>query len=159
MRIGLQYFAETNESATTTPKVSMTTELWYAKTEDFGDKKQIFMVQSIPAIQTPQEPINYGSLESTTEFQAEGTRKAESIQIPILYVEAQHNELKAIADSKDTVYFMVKLPNSTSKTQPKTFKFAGTIDIALDEISIDGLLQETLTIFKSSLVTEDTWAE
>mgnify|MGYP003303680454 CR=1 FL=1 len=151
--------AEVNTSATTTPKTTMRTELWYSTSSSYTSMKQVFMVQSIPAIQPPKDAINYGCLESSTEFQTEGTRKAETISVPILYVEAQHNELKTLADVGTELYFVVKLPESTTATagHPLACKFSGTIDISLDEQSIDSMIQETLTIYKDSPVTETTW--
>ena len=151
--------AEVNTSAKTTPKTSMKTELWYSV--DSGTKTQIFMVQSIPQLQTPQEPITYGSLESSTEFQTKGTRKAESIAIPVLYVAEQHSALKALADANSKLTFYVKFPDSTAPTseKPLTYTFSGTIDLANDEISIDGMLAETITIYRDSVVTETTWTE
>lgn len=152
--------AEVNASATTTPKTSMQTELWYSTARE-GAKTQIFMVQSIPQLQTPQDPITYGSLESTTEFQTKGTRKAESISIPILYVAEQHTALKQLADDNTQLFFYVKFPDSTAPTSesPLTFTFSGTIDMANDEISIDGMLAETITVYRDSLVEETTWDE
>lgn len=153
--------AKENSSATTVPKISMTTELYYSESNDYSDKEQIFMIQSIPQLQAPSEPVTYGCLESDTEYQTEGRKKAESIQIPILYVSVQHDTLKAFADAKTKLYFMVKLPNSTAPANGKPLieKFSGTIDISLDAIELDGILQETLTIFKDSSVSEDKWTE
>ena len=151
--------AEVNTNATTTPKTTMKTELWYSTSSSLTSLKQIFMVQEIPVLQAPKEAVNYGCLESSTEFQTEGTRKAETITVPILFVEAQHNELKALADANTELYFVVKLPDSTSATagHPICEKFSGTIDVSLDTLPIDGMITENLTIYKDSPVTEDTW--
>lgn len=151
--------AEINPSATTTPKTSMRTELWYSQNSGYTGLKQIFMVQEIPVLQAPKDAINYGCLEASTEFTTDGTRKAETITVPVLLVEAQHNELKALADANTELYFCVKLPDSTSATagHPICEKFSGTIDLTFDTFSIDGMIQENLTIYKDSLVTEDTW--
>lgn len=151
--------AEVNTNATTTPKTTMKTELWYSTSSSYSSLKQIFMVQEIPVLQAPKDAINYGCLESSTEFQTEGTRKAETITIPVLLVEAQHNELKTLADAGTEVYFCVKLPESTTATagHPICEKFSGTIDITFDALSIDGMIQENLTIYKDSTVEEDTW--
>lgn len=151
--------AEVNTSATTTPKTSMRTELWYSTNSGYTGLKQIFMVQEIPVLQAPKDAINYGCLEASTEFQTEGTRKAETIKVPVLLVEAQHNELKALADANTEIYFCVKLPESTTATagHPICEKFSGTIDLTFDTFSIDGMIQENLTIYKDSLVTETTW--
>ena len=151
--------AEINTSATTTPKTTMKTELWYSTSNTYSGLKQIFMVQEIPVLQAPKEAVNYGCLESSVEFQTEGTRKAETITIPVLLVEAQHNELKTLADNNTKIYFCVKLPESTTATagHPICEKFSGTIDITFDTLSIDGMIQENLTIYKDSVVTETTW--
>ena len=151
--------AEVNPSATTTPKTSMRTELWYSTSSSYTSLKQIFMVQEIPVLQAPKEAINYGCLESSVEFQTEGTRKAETITVPVLLVEAQHNELKALADANTKIYFAVKLPESTTATagHPICEKFSGTIDLTFDTFSIDGMIQENLTIYKDSVVEETTW--
>ena len=151
--------AEINTSATTTPKTTMRTELWYSTSSSFSSMKQIFMVQEIPVLQSPKDAINYGCLEASTEFTTEGTRKAETITVPILLVEAQHNELKALADANTELYFAVKLPDSTTATtgHPICETFSGTIDLVFDTLSIDGMIQENLTIYKDSIVTETTW--
>lgn len=151
--------AEVNPSATTTPKTTMKTELWYSTNSNYTSLKQIFMIQEIPVLQAPKEAINYGCLESSVEFTTEGTRKAETITVPLLYVEAQHNELKALADANTEIYFAVKLPESTTATagHPLCEKFSGTIDLSIDTMSIDGMIQENLTIYKDSVVTETTW--
>ena len=151
--------AEVNPSATTTPKTTMKTELWYSTNSNYTSLKQIFMIQEIPVLQAPKEAINYGCLESSVEFTTEGTRKAETITVPLLYVEAQHNELKALADANTEIYFAVKLPESTTATagHPLCEKFSGTIDLSIDTMSIDGMIQENLTIYKDSIVAETTW--
>lgn len=150
--------AETS-SYTTTPKTSMTTELWYSTSSSYTSLTQIFMVQSIPKLQSAKEAITYGCLESSVESQTEGTRKAENIEVPILYVEAQHEALKTLADANTELYFIVKLPTSTATTtnSPLVEKFSGTIDLSLDTIEIDGMLQETMTIYRDSPVTEAKW--
>ena len=151
--------AEINPSATTTPKTSMRTELYYTTNSGYTGLTQIFMVQEIPALQSPKDAINYGCLESSTEFTTDGTRKAETITVPLLYVEAQHNTLKSLASAGTKLYFVVKLPESTTATagHPNCYKFSGAIDLTLDTMSIDGMIQENLTIYRDSLVTEDTW--
>lgn len=151
--------AEINTNATTTPKTTMKTELWYSTSSSYSSMKQIFMVQEIPVLEEPADPINYGCLEASTEFQTEGTRKASTMTIPILYVEAQHNELKALADANTELYFAVKLPETTTATagHPVCAKFSGTIDLTFDAMGIDGMIQENMTIYKDSTVTETTW--
>lgn len=143
-------------TATTTPQTSMETELYYSTAESGTELKQIFQVQEIPTLVSAQDPVTYSNLESQEEYAAKGTRKYESIAIPILYVEAQHDELKALETADTSVWFFVKLPDSTAETtdKPLTFKFKGKLSLSNDTISIDGMLQETITIFRESTVTE-----
>lgn len=147
-------------SATLTPpKVSAGTELWYSTNETpatSADLIQIFLVQEIPTIKAAPEGVTYGCLESKSQGVAEGVANAESLTVPILYSEDQHDALKALADAKTQIYFWVKLPESTAGEagKPLTFKFSGTIFIGNDTISLNGILQENMTIYRDMDVTE-----
>ena len=151
--------AEVNTSATTTPKTTMRTELWYSENENYSNMKQIFMVQTLPTLRSAKDAVNYGCLESSTEFQTDGTSKAETITIPILYVEGQHNDLKALKDANKKLYFAVKLPDATASVSghPLCEKFSGTIDLTFDSRDQGSMIQENLTIYRDSDVTETTW--
>ena len=148
--------AKVNAAAKTTPQTTMETELHYATSASGTGMKQIFMVQEIPALTSPPEPQTYSSLESDEEFAAPGRKKYESIEITVLYVEEQHDELKALADAKTEVYFFVKLPDSTavSDGKPLVYSFPGTLGLGNDTFSSDGMIQEKITIYKSGSVTE-----
>lgn len=148
--------AEVNTDAKTTPKGTARTELHYATSETGTGMKQIFMVQEIPKLESAPEPKTYSALESSEEFATPGKKKYEAIEIPILYVEEQHDELKALSNAGTQVWFFVKLPDETAANsgRPLTYKFPGTLHIANDSISNDDMIKETLTIYKSGKVQE-----
>lgn len=98
--------AEFNADAKTTPKGTMRTELWYAKSGDGAEKKQIFMVQEIPKLESAPEQITYTALESSEEFATPGKKKSEPLEVPVLYVAEQHKELKTISESHTRVWFL-----------------------------------------------------
>ena len=137
------------------PKVSTLSTLWYASTLT-GEKNQIAYVQEIPPLKSAKEPITYNALDLDEEQQAKGTRKAETLTIPVLFTEEQHDALKALSDSDEEYYWFIKLPDSTAKTsgKPLVFYFSGACDLGLDTIAIDDMLKENLTIYRSSKVDE-----
>lgn len=139
----------------TTPKVSTLSTLWVA-TSLTGDRTQVAYVQEIPALKSAKEAITYNALDLDEEQQAKGSRKAETLTIPLLFTETQHDVLKAKADSDDEYYWFVKLPEATASTSdsPIVFSFTGACDLGMDTIAIDDMLKENLTIYRSSQVTE-----
>jgi len=139
-----------------TPKTSLLTKLYCSKTLG-GEKKHIAYVQSVPPLKPPKEPITYSALDLEEEQQAKGTRKAETLTIPILYTELQHDYLNSLAAEDDDNYFFVQLPEETAETvgKPLTWYFKASIDLSNDTIEIDGMLQENITLYKSSPVLEN----
>ncbi|MCY1715225.1 hypothetical protein [Caproiciproducens galactitolivorans] len=148
-----------NNPSLTPPKTSMGTELWYSTKKAptaKADLIQIFLVQEIPALESAPESVSYSCLESPNEGTAEGVAKAESLKIPVLYSETQHDALKALSDAKTQIYFWVKLPDSTAAVEgkPLTFVFSGTVHLSNNTISNNGVLQDEMTIFRDMTVTE-----
>lgn len=139
----------------TTPRVSTLTTLWYATTLT-GTRTQVAYVQEIPALKSAKEAITYNALDLEEEQQAKGSRKAETLTIPILFTESQHDTLKTLADSDEEYYWFIKLPEATATTanSPIVFHFTGACDLGMDTISIDGMLQENITLYRSSEVSE-----
>lgn len=137
------------------PQVSTLTTLWNAETLD-GERTQVAYVQSIPALKQAKEAITYNALDLPEEQQAKGSRKAETLTIPILFTETQHDTLKELADANKDSYWFIQLPESTATQtgKPLTFYFTGDCDIGMDAIEIDGMLQENLTLYRSSEVLE-----
>lgn len=138
-----------------TPKVSTLSTLWYSETLT-GERTQVAYVQEIPALKSAKEAITYNALDLEEEQQAKGSRKAETLTIPILFTETQHDALNTIANSDKEYYWFIKLPDSTATTtnKPLVFYFTGACDMGLDTIAIDDLLKENLTIYRSSKVQE-----
>ncbi|HCA28908.1 MAG TPA: hypothetical protein DEP23_04720 [Ruminococcaceae bacterium] len=147
-------------SATLTPpKTSVGTELWYSEKETpstTADLIQIFLVQEIPTLKSAPEAVTYSCLESPNEGTARGVAKSETLTVPILFSEAQHDALKALADANTQLYFWVKLPDTTAAEsgKPLTFKFSGTIYLENDTISNNSTIQENLTIYRDMVVGE-----
>ncbi len=137
------------------PKVSTLTGLYYAETLN-GEKTQIAFVQSIPPLKKAKEAITYNALDLEEEQQAKGSRKAEALEIPVLFTEPQHDKVKVLADSDKSYYWFIQLPKETAVTsdKPLTFYFSGAVDLGLDELEIDGMIQETITVYRDSKVQE-----
>lgn len=142
------------------PKTSTLTKLFHA--EDLAKlvaeatRKQVALVQSIPEFLTAPEPITYSALDIDDERQAPGRKKAESIEIELLFTEDQYDELKAIQDAKTNGYWAIQLPEETATQagKPLTWYFTGTCHIGMSEIAIDDMLKAKLTIYRSSAVEE-----
>ena len=142
------------------PKTSTLTKLFHAddlaKLVAEATRKQVAFVQSIPEFLTAPEPITYSALDIDDERQAPGRKKAESIEIEILFTEDQYDELKALQDAKTNGYWAIQLPEETASTvgKPLTWYFTGTCYIGMTEIAIDDMLKAKLTIYRSSAIEE-----
>lgn len=138
-----------------TPKVSTLSTLWYAETLT-GERTQVAYVQEIPPLKTAKEAITYNALDLEEEQQAKGNRKAETLTIPILFTESQHDSLTALSDSDKEYFWFIKLPDSTASVdgKPLVFNFTGACDLGMDTIAIDDMLKENLTLYRSSKVKE-----
>ena len=139
----------------TAPQSSIKTTLWYSETK-FGEKTQIAFVQCIPTMTSPKEGIAWGALDDDEEHMAKGRRKAESKEIVILYTEQQYKKLKEIADSDKSYWFFVKYPESTKdqETDSLVMSVSASMDLAHNEIAIDDMLQDTMTLFTDSKLEE-----
>lgn len=142
------------------PKTSTLTKLFHAddlaKLVAEATRKQVALVQSIPEFLTAPEPITYSALDIDDERQAPGRKKAELIEIELLFTEEQYDELKAIQDAKTNGYWAIQLPEETAVQagKPLTWYFTGTCHIGMSEIAIDDMLKAKLTIYRSSAVEE-----
>lgn len=139
----------------TIPKTSTLSTLWRAETLT-GEKTQIAWVQEIPPLKQAKEAIVYNALDLDEEQQAKGTRKAETLTIPLLFTHTQHKSLNESAESNKEYYWFIKLPDDTAETEgsPLVFSFTGACDLGLDTIAIDDMLKDNLTIYRSSKVLE-----
>ena len=142
------------------PKTSTLTKLFHAddlaKLVAEATRKQVAYVQSIPQFLTAPEPITYSALDIDDERQAPGRKKAESIEIELLFTEEQYDELKAIQEAKTNGYWAIQLPEETAEQtgKPLTWYFTGTCHVGMSEIAIDDMLKAKLTIYRSSNIEE-----
>lgn len=137
-----------------TPYSTMLSKLYYA-TELTGKKIQVAWVQEIPEFDPAPEGIEFSALDTDYTGQTPGRRSADAIPIPILFTEAQHDTLKALDKSKD-YYWFILLPEETATTpgKPVCFNFQAKVRLGLAAMAIDDMLQETLTLYKSTEVSE-----
>jgi hypothetical protein len=153
MRLKINYKGEKKMA---TPKTSILTKLYYATTLDAVSKSQVLYVQEIPALEEAAEAITYNALEFESERQEQGTKTASQITIPVLYQESQHDALKTLSDAKTELYWFIRYPDATATVSgdPLVKYFTGTCNLVGDAITIGEMLQETLTIYRSSDVEE-----
>lgn len=137
-----------------TPYSTMLSKLYYA-TELTGEKTQVAWVQEIPEFDPAPEGIEFSALDTDYTGQVPGRRSADAIAIPILFTEAQHDKLKALDKSTD-YYWFILLPEETATTQgkPVCFNFQAKVRLGMAALSVDEMLQETITLYKSTEVSE-----
>lgn len=137
------------------PKTSTLTKLYHAATKT-GEKSQVAFIQSIPEFLTAPEPITYSALDIDDERQVEGRKKAETLEIELLFTEEQYEELKTLADAKTNEYWFIQLPESTAITtsKPLTWCFQATCFVGMSEIAIDDMLKSKLTLYRNSAIEE-----
>ena len=137
-----------------TPYSTMLSKLYYSETLE-GEKTQIAFVQSIPEFDPAPEGIEWSALDTDYTGQTPGRRSADAIAIPILFTEPQHDKLKALDKTKD-YYWFILLPEETATTpgKPICFNFQAKVRTGMAEMAIDDMLQETITLYKSTEVSE-----
>lgn len=137
-----------------TPYSTMLSKLYYSETLE-GEKTQVAWVQEIPEFDPAPEGIEFSALDTDYTGQVPGRRSADAIAIPILFTEAQHDKLKALDKSTD-YYWFILLPEETATTQgkPVCFNFQAKVRLGMAALSVDEMLQETITLYKSTEVSE-----
>lgn len=136
-----------------TPAVAKKMKISFSPTLT-GERTDVAFVQSIPAFFSLPDPITYTALDLEEEMQAEGIRKAENFDMPILYTENQWDDLSAIADAKQDVYWFIQMPEETATEvgKPLTFYFKGRIGLGNDAFETENMIQITARVYKSSAV-------
>lgn len=136
------------------PRTSTLTKLFHAETL-IGERSQVAYVQSIPEFQIAPEPITWSALDIDDERQAIGRKKAENIEIEIIFTEEQYDELKAIEKAGTNAYWFIQLPEETSTTnKPLTWSFQATAHVGMSEIAIDDMLKAKITLYRNTAITE-----
>lgn len=136
-----------------TPYSTILSKLYYS--EQLGvSPKQVSFVQEIPDFDPAPEGIEWSALDTDYTGQVPGRRSADTIAIPILFTKEQHETLKALDKSKD-YYWYILLPDETNpEGEPPCFYFQAKVRLGMNALSLDEMLQETLTLYKSTEVLE-----
>ena len=137
-----------------TPYSTILSKLYYSTSMD-GEKTQVAYVQEIPDFDPAPEGIEWSALDTDYTGQVPGRRSADTIAIPILFTEEQHDTLKALDKATDYYWFIV-LPEETASTtgKPLCFYFQAKMRLGMNALAVDEMLQETLTLYKSTDVQE-----
>ena len=137
-----------------TPDVTTLTKMWYSTTLT-GERTQVSFTEEIPELESAPEAITATVLDLDYELSQPGIRKAETIEIPVLYTQTQHQRLKAL-DSDTEYFWFFQLPNATAVTAntPLVRYFKGKIRVTMDAISPEEFIKDKVTLYKTSAVSE-----
>ncbi len=139
--------------AANTPYSTILSKLYYS-TSLSGTKTQVAWVQEIPEFDPAPEGIEFSALDTDYTGQVPGRRSADTIAIPVLFTKDQHDILKALDDKTD-YYWFILLPEETNPDgDPPCFYFQAKVRIGMGALSLDEMLQETITLYKSTEVSE-----
>ena len=141
--------------ATTTPQVAMKAEVSYATTLT-GNRTKIGYVQKVGQLKTLKEGQTYSALDLDEERMAKGKRKAEAVDIEMMFIQEVHKAMGVIADEDTEIYLFVKYPESTASvaSKPLVQTVKCTIDIAGQEMNDGDFIKDTMRVFKNSKVVE-----
>ena len=137
------------------PRTTMMTKLFHASTKT-GERSQIAYVQSIPEFLTAPEPITWSALDIDDERQAVGRKKAENLEIELIFTEEQYDELKALETANSNEYWFIQLPaeTATQDGKPLTWKFQATVHVGLTELALDDMIKAKITLYRNTAVEE-----
>lgn len=141
--------------ATTTPQVAMKAEVSYATTLT-ENRTKIGYVQKVGQLKTLKEGQTYSALDLDEERMAKGKRKAEAVDIEMMFIQEVHKAMGVIADADTEIYLFVKYPESTASvaSKPLVQTVKCTIDIAGQEMNDGDFIKDTMRVFKNSKVVE-----
>lgn len=134
-----------------TPQVAMKAEVSYATTL-IGEKIKIGYVQKVGQLKTLKEGQTYSALDLDEERMAKGKRKAETVDIEMLFIQETHKKIKDIADKDTPIYLFVKYPDSTATVEGKALvqTVKCTVDIAGQELNDGDFIKDIMRVFKES---------
>ena len=136
-----------------TPYSTILSKLYYSETLE-GEKKQVSWVQEIPDFDTAPEGIEFSALDTDYTGQVPGRRSADAIPIPVLFTKEQHDVLKTLDKTKDYYWFILLPPETNPSGEPPCLYFQAKVRLGMNALSLDEMLQETLTLYKSTEVQE-----
>ena len=139
----------------TTPQIAMKAEVSYATTLT-GNRTTIGYVQKVGQLRTLKEGQAYSALDLDEERMAKGKRKAETVDIEMLFIQEAHKTIKAIADADTSIYLFVKYPDTTASVanKPLVQTVKCTVDIAGQELNDGDFIKDTMRVFKESDTVE-----
>lgn len=139
-----------------TPQTSMKSKLLSADNNLGTNFEEIAYIQSISPFYSVPDPVKYRAIDKAEEMQAKGTKPAENIEIVVLYTQEQHKKIKAYENSDTPRYWFLKYPESTALVtgKPLVFRVQATCALAPESLEVDGMIQEKITLYKSSEVEE-----
>lgn len=140
---------------TTTPQIAMKTELSYSTTLT-GERIKIGYVQKIGQLKALKDGQTYSALDLDEERMAKGKRKAEAVDIEMMFIQETHKAIMAIANADTEIYLFLKYPDTTASiaSKPLVQTVKCTIDIAGQEMSDGDFIKDTMRVFKNSTVVE-----
>ena len=102
------------------------------------------------------EQQKYSSLDIEEERMAKGKRKAETVDVEMMFIQETHKSIQAIADADTSIYLFVKYPESTASvaSKPLVQTVKCTVDIAGQEINDGDFIKDTMRVYKESKVVE-----
>lgn len=139
----------------TTPQVAMKSKVSYSTTLT-GDRKDIGYVQKVGQLKTLKEGQTYSALDLDEERTAKGKRKAETVDIEMMFIQETHKSIKAIADADTTIYLFLEYPETTASVdnKPLVQTVKCTVDIAGQEMNDGDFIKDTMRVYKESKVVE-----
>ncbi len=140
---------------TTTPQVAMKSKVSYSTTLT-GNKTYIGYVQKVGQLKTLKEGQTYSALDLDEERMAKGKRKAETVDIEMMFIQETHKSIKAIADTDTTIYLFLEYPETTASVanKPLVQTVKCTVDIAGQEMNDGDFIKDTMRVYKESKVVE-----
>lgn len=143
----------TNNNVSEMPKLTTLATIWYADTL-YGEKTQISLCESIPALEEAPEQITGSAVDIDYEFSQPGKTKAGTIEIPVYYTHTQHQRLKNI--ERQNKYIFVKHPDATAPSgqEPLVRYFQGSMVTIPDEMPDEDWAKDKLTIYRATKVEE-----
>lgn len=146
---------ETPTPVNTTPQIAMKAEVSYSTTLT-GTRNAIGYVQKVGQLKTLKEGTAYSALDLDEERMAKGKRKAEAVDIEMLFIQETHKTIQAIANADTSIYLFVKYPEVTASVanKPLVQTVKCTVDIAGQELSDGEFIKDTMRVFKETDVIE-----
>lgn len=140
---------------TTTPQVAMKAKVSYSTTL-IGKRTKLGYVQKVGQMKTLKEGQTYSALDLDEERMAKGKRKAEAVDIEMMFLQEEHKAIGVLAENDTEIFLFVEYPESTASvaSKPLVQTVKCTVDIAGQEMNDGDFIKDTMRVFKNSKVVE-----